>query len=55
MSGYELKLVQEVITLLVFIVFAWLVLKERLTWNYAVSFALVVLAVYFATAFRPSR
>ena len=55
MSGYELKLVQEEITLLVFIVFAWLVLKERLTWNYAVSFALVVLAVYFATAFRPSR
>ena len=54
MSGYQLKLVQEVITLLVFIVFAWLVLKERLTWNYAVSFALMVLAVYFATAFKPA-
>ena len=55
MSGYELKLVQEVITLVVFIAFAGLVLKERLTWNYAVSFALMVLAVYFATAFRPAR
>jgi uncharacterized protein (DUF486 family) len=54
MSGYQLKLVQEVITLLVFIVFAWLVLKERLTWNYAVSFALMTLAVYFATAFKPA-
>ena len=54
MSGYELKILQEVITLLVFIVFAWVVLKERLTWNYAVSFVLVVLAVYFATAFRPA-
>jgi uncharacterized protein (DUF486 family) len=54
LSGYQLKVIQEVITLLVFIVFAWLVLKEKLTWNYAVSFVLVVLAVYFATAFRPS-
>lgn len=54
MSGYQLKLVQEVITLLVFIAFAWIVLKERLTWNYAVSFVLMVFAVYFATAFRPS-
>lgn len=54
MSGYQLKILQEVITLLVFIAFAWVVLKERLTWNYAVSFVLVVLAVYFATAFRPA-
>jgi uncharacterized protein (DUF486 family) len=54
MSGYQLKVIQEVITLLVFIVFAWIVLKERLTWNYAVSFAFMMLAVYFATAFKPS-
>jgi len=33
-------------------VFAWLVLKERLTWNYALSFLLMMLAVYFATAFK---
>jgi uncharacterized protein len=54
MSGYQLKVVQEVITLLVFIVFAWAVLKERLTWNYAVSFLFILLAVFFAMAFRPS-
>lgn len=54
MSGYQLKVVQEVITLLVFIVFAWVVLKERLTWNYAVSFACMMLAVYFAMAFKAS-
>jgi len=53
LSGYQLKLAQEVITLVVFIVFAWLVLKERLTWNYAASFACMLLAVYFATAFKP--
>src|SRR5580698_4678659 len=39
LSGYQLKIIQEVVTLSVFIVFAWLVLKERLTWNYALSFA----------------
>jgi uncharacterized protein len=54
MTGYQLKVIQEVITLGVFVVFAWLVLREKLTWNYAVSFALIVLAVYFATAFKPA-
>lgn len=53
-SGYQLKIIQEVITLAVFVVFAAVVLKERLTWNYAVSFGLIVLAVFFATAFSPS-
>ena len=53
LSGYQLKIMQEVITLAVFVVFAWVVLKEKLTWNYAVSFGLILLAVYFATAFKP--
>lgn len=52
-SGYQLKIIQECVTLAVFVVFAWLVLKEKLTWNYAVSFGLIVLAVWFATAFKP--
>ena len=51
-SGYQLKIIQECITLVVFAVFAWLVLKEKLTWNYAVSFVLIVLALWFATAFK---
>ncbi|HEY1792084.1 MAG TPA: DMT family protein [Opitutaceae bacterium] len=55
MSGYQLKITQEVVTLSVFIVFAWVVLGERMTWNYAVSFFCILLAVYFATAFRPAR
>jgi uncharacterized protein len=54
LSGYQLKVIQEVITLLVFIVFAWVVLKERLTWNYAASFLCILLAVYFAVAFKPA-
>lgn len=52
-SGYQLKVIQEAITLTVFVGFAWLVLKERLTWNYAVSFILIFLAVWFAVAFKP--
>ena len=48
LSGYQLKIMQEVITLSVFVVFAWIVLGEKLTWNYAVSFALIIGAVYFA-------
>lgn len=51
-DGYQLKIIQEAITLTVFVVFAWLVLKERLTWNYAVSFAFMACAVYFAMAFK---
>lgn len=52
-TGFQLKIIQECVTLAVFTVFAWLVLKEKLTWNYGVSFLCLLLAVYFATAFRP--
>lgn len=53
-TGYQLKVIQEAITLTVFIGFAWLVLREKLTWNYAVSFGLIFLAVWFAVAFKPA-
>ena len=51
-TGYELKIIQEVITLVVFVIFAWLVLGEKLKWNYAVSLACLGLAVYFAFGFN---
>ena len=54
-TGYQLKIIQEVITLGVFVVFAQLVLKERLTWNYLVSFLLIIGAVYFAIAIKPGQ
>ena len=53
LTGFQLKILQEVITLCVFIVFAWFYLGEGLRWNYAVSFALILAAVWFA--FRPGR
>lgn len=45
MSGYQLKVLQEGITLGVFIVFALLYLKEKPSWNYMVAFALIFAAV----------
>lgn len=54
-SGYQLKIIQEVITLGVFVGFAWLVLGEKLKWNYAVSLGFIALAVFFAFGFnRPA-
>jgi len=50
-SGFQLKILQEAITILVFTSFAILVLKENLKWNYAVGFVLILLAVYFAFGF----
>ncbi len=46
-SGFQLKLTQEVITLVVFALFAVLYLKEPFHWRYLVSFALLLGAVYF--------
>ena len=43
----QLKTMQEVITLLVFAAFSILYLREAITWNYAVGFALVALGAFF--------
>lgn len=47
-NGFQLKMIQEVITLVVFSFFAVLYLKEPFHWKYLVSFALLLGAVYFA-------
>ncbi len=44
-STYQLKILQEAITLAVFIAFAWLYLGEKLRWNYALAMVLVLAAV----------
>ena len=51
-SGFQLKIIQEVVTLLVFIGFAVMFLKEKLAWNYLVAFSLLGVAVFFAFAFK---
>lgn len=47
MSGYQLKIIQEAITIIVFCIFAVFVLKEPLKWNHFVSFIFLFLAVFF--------
>ena len=37
-TAFQLKIIQEVITLCVFTAFAWFYLGEEIKWNYAVSF-----------------
>jgi uncharacterized protein (DUF486 family) len=53
-SGFQLKIVQEAITLSVFVVFAFTFLKERVAWNHIVAFAFLGLAAFFAFAFKPA-
>jgi len=51
-SGYQLKIIQEVITIIVFIVFATTFLKEKIAWNYVVAFLFLGIAAFFAFAFK---
>jgi uncharacterized protein len=53
-SGFQLKTIQEVVTLIVFMVFATTFLKEKLAWNYIVAFAFLGGAAFFAFAFKAS-
>ncbi|MES1217639.1 MAG: DMT family protein [Bacteroidota bacterium] len=47
MSGFQLKMTQEIITLIVFSVFAVFVLKEPFHYKYLISFVFLLGAVYF--------
>jgi uncharacterized protein (DUF486 family) len=46
-SAAELKTIQEVVSLTVFVGFAVFVLGEKLTWNHGVGFALIALGAFF--------
>jgi uncharacterized protein len=47
-TAFQLKIIQEVITLTVFTVFVYFYLGEAIKWNHAVSFAFLMGAVLFA-------
>src|SRR5271170_565534 len=51
-SGFQLKIIQEVVTIAVFIGFAIMFLKEKFAWNYFVAFAFLCIAAFFAFAFK---
>lgn len=46
-SAAQLKIMQEVITLVVFAVFSIVYLREGLRWNYVVAFLMIIGAVFF--------
>ena len=52
-SAAQLKVIQEVITLVVFTVFSAVYLKEYLRWNHIVAFGLIAGAAAFA--FLPNQ
>lgn len=47
-TAYQLKILQEIVTLAVFVVFALVYLREPLRWHYLVSMLFILGAVYFA-------
>ena len=49
MTPYQLKITQEVITLLVFMAFAFFYFGTKPQWNHWVAFALILGAVYFGS------
>ena len=52
-SPVQLKVMQEIITLVVFSIFAVLYLDTKLGWNHAVAFLLIVAAVFFVRKDAP--
>ncbi len=50
-TAAQLKIMQEVITIVVFSIFSILYLKEEFRWNYAAGFVCIFLAVLFVFVF----
>jgi hypothetical protein len=47
LSLFQLKMIQEAVTLFVFTLISVLVLKSQLKWNYLVGFVFIIFAAYF--------
>jgi uncharacterized protein (DUF486 family) len=52
-STGQLKIIQEIITLTIFVLFSWFFMKEKLSWNYFVAFALMAVAAAFVFVVKP--
>ncbi len=46
-TGSELKVIQEVISITVFVGFAYFYLKEPITWNHGIGFVLIGAGAFF--------
>lgn len=47
LSAFQLKMIQEIVTLVVFSTFAVFILKERFRLNYLIAFVFLLIAAYF--------
>ena len=54
-SATQLKIIQEIITLSVFVVFAMVYLGEKIRWNHVAAFACIIGAVVFTFIREPER
>lgn len=54
-TGAQLKILQEVISITVFLVFSILYLREALTWRSLVAFVLILFAVVLAVGGKPDE
>jgi hypothetical protein len=48
----QLKIIQEVITLMVFVIFSAIAFHMQLKWNHAVACVLMIAAVYFVFGYK---
>jgi uncharacterized protein (DUF486 family) len=48
LSGFQLKILQECITLFIFVIFAWIALGETPTLKHLVSFSMIIGAIAVA-------
>ncbi len=46
-SAAQLKVIQEIVTLTIFVFFSMFYLSEPIRWNHLVGFALIILAAFF--------
>ncbi len=46
-SAAQLKVIQEIVTLTIFVFFSMFYLGEPIRWNHLVGFALIILAAFF--------
>jgi len=45
-SVFQLKIIQEVVSIVVFVLFAYFMFQEKLKWNYGLAFLCLLMAVY---------
>ncbi|MBP7653727.1 DMT family protein [Candidatus Dependentiae bacterium] len=51
-SAAQLKILQEIITLIIFCIFSIMYLGEKIRWNYIAGFIFIIIAIVFVFSFN---